>query len=45
MCPSGSHTKLIYHVNTVYEDWIGSWFTLAHKNILVTMQGCIEDSK
>ena len=42
---SGPHSMLIYLVDTDYEVWIGFRFTLAHKDILVNMQGCLGDSK
>ena len=37
MVPSGPHFELIYHDDTVYDGWIGSWFILVHKGILVIM--------
>ena len=45
MGPNDPHSKLIYHVGTIYEGWIGSWFTLMHKSVLVIMQGCTNDSE
>ena len=45
MGPNGPHFKLIYHDNMVYEDEIGYRFTLMHKGVLVTTQGCIGDSE
>ena len=37
MGPSGPRSKFIYHDDTVYEGWIGSWFILVHKGVLVIM--------
>ena len=45
MGPNGPRFKLIYHDGMVYEVWIGFKFTIAHKGILVNIQGCIGDSK
>ena len=33
--PSGPHFELIYHDGMVYDGWIGSWFILVHKDVLV----------
>ena len=38
--PSSPHSKLIYHDDMVYENWITSKFTLMHKGVLAIMQGC-----
>ena len=35
MGPSGSHSKLINHVDMIYEGWIDSRFNLVHKGVLV----------
>ena len=43
--PSGPRFKLIYHDDTVYESWIGSWFIIVHKSVLVIMQGCTKDGE
>ena len=45
MGPNGPCSELIYHDDTIYEDWIDFMFTLVHKSILVTTQGCIRDSE
>ena len=42
---SGSHFELIYHDDTIYESWIGSWFTRMYKGILVIMQGYTRNSE
>ena len=36
---------LIYHDDTIYESWIGSWFTRMYKGILVIMQGYTRNSE
>ena len=41
MSHSSPYSKLIYHDDMVYEDWIDFKFTLMHKDTLVIMQGCI----
>ena len=45
MGPSGPHFKLIYYDDMVYEGWIGSYFILVHKGVLVIMQDYIKDSE
>ena len=45
MDPSAPRSKLIYHDDTIYEDWINSMFTLVHKSVLIIIQGCIRDSE
>ena len=45
MGPTGPRFELIYHDDIVYEDWIGSWFTLMHKVVFVIMQCCIGDNE
>ena len=45
MDPNCLHFELIYYDDTIYEDWIGSWFTFVHKGVLVIIQGCIRDSE
>ena len=35
MGSSGPHSELICHDDTVYEGWIDSRFTFAHKGVLV----------
>ncbi|KAL6348408.1 hypothetical protein AAG906_005716 [Vitis piasezkii] len=35
MGPSGSHSKLINHVDMIYEGWIDSRFNLVHKGVLI----------
>ena len=37
---NGSHFKLIFIDDIVYEGWMGFQFTFMHKGILVIMQGC-----
>ena len=37
--------ELIYHISIVYKGWIDSKFTLVHKGVLVTTQGCTKDSE
>ena len=38
-------SEFIYHDNTIYEEWIDSWFILVDKGILVIMQDCTNDNK
>ena len=45
MSPSGPHSKLIYHDDTVYEGQISFRFILMHKDVLVIMQGCTRDNE
>ena len=40
MGPNGSHFKLIFLDDIVYEGWMGFLFTFVHKGVLVIMQGC-----
>ena len=36
MSSNGSHFKLIYHDDMIYEGWINYKFTLVHNGILVS---------
>ena len=45
MGPNGHRSKLIYLVGMDYEGRISSKFTFMHKDVLVTMQGCIKVSE
>ena len=42
---NGPYSKLIYHDDMFYEDWVSSRFILVHKGILEIMQGFTEDNK
>ena len=42
---NGPYFELIYHDDMVYESWINSRFTFVHKDVLVIMQGCTENSE
>ena len=45
MGPNDPHFELIYLVSMNYEGRISSKFTFMHKDVLVTMQGCIKVSE
>ena len=42
---NGPHSEHIYHDDTIYKGWIGSKFTIMHKDVLVITQDCIGDSE
>ena len=42
---NGPYFELIYHDDMVYESWINYQFTFVHKDVLVIMQGCTENSE
>ena len=45
MGPNGSHSKLIYNDDIVYESWIDFRFIPVHQGALVITQDCIDDNK
>ena len=45
MDPSSPRSKLIYHDDMVYENWIGFRSILVHKDILVIKQYCMGDNE
>ena len=40
MGPNNPRFELIYHDDTIYEEWIDSWFIFVYKGVLVITQGC-----
>ena len=45
MGSNSPRSELIYHDDTIYEDWINSRFILVYKLVLVIVKGYIGDSK